>query len=211
MKNELWHVFGTISKKGWENRSSRFEPKNSWLSFSRGSGPPLMGLGISRTKRFVCSFVNVILTRQTCGQHSSRAAESKHRALGNHFSKRICDMFLISKCKGDWDLGLCTTSVLAFGDPKCNGKIRFFLFRNTFFFLGFCHCAADLKTQVTKWCTDPDPGFLYILIWRWGWASGSFARLVVDQSRRFDFLTQFQFRTRSAERALTCGTVNAER
>ena len=30
-----------FSKKGLENRSSRFEPKNSWLSFSRGSGPPL--------------------------------------------------------------------------------------------------------------------------------------------------------------------------
>jgi len=40
-KNEPLHVFGTISKKGLENRSSRFEPKNSWLSFSRGSGPPL--------------------------------------------------------------------------------------------------------------------------------------------------------------------------
>jgi len=50
------------------------------------------GLGISRTsadsqwnpvynvvkmKRFVGSFINVILTRQTCGQSSSRAAESK--------------------------------------------------------------------------------------------------------------------------------------
>ena len=30
-----------FQKKGLENRSSRFEPKNSWLSFSRGSGPPL--------------------------------------------------------------------------------------------------------------------------------------------------------------------------
>jgi len=40
-KNEPWHVFDTISKKGLENRSSRFEPKNSWLSCSRGSGPPL--------------------------------------------------------------------------------------------------------------------------------------------------------------------------
>ena len=40
-KNESWHVFGTISKKGLENWSSRFEPKNSWLSFSRGSAPPL--------------------------------------------------------------------------------------------------------------------------------------------------------------------------
>jgi len=44
MKNELWHVFGTISTKGLENRSSRFEPKNSRLSFSRGSGPPLLFL-----------------------------------------------------------------------------------------------------------------------------------------------------------------------
>ena len=30
-----------FQKKGLENRSSRFEPKNSWLSFSRGSGPLL--------------------------------------------------------------------------------------------------------------------------------------------------------------------------
>ena len=30
-----------FQKKGLENRSSRFEPKISWLSFSRGSGPPL--------------------------------------------------------------------------------------------------------------------------------------------------------------------------
>jgi len=30
-----------FQKKGLENRSSRFEPKNSWLSFWRGSGPPL--------------------------------------------------------------------------------------------------------------------------------------------------------------------------
>ena len=40
-KNEPWHVFGTIPKKGLENRSSRIEPKNPWLSFSRGPGPPL--------------------------------------------------------------------------------------------------------------------------------------------------------------------------
>ena len=39
----------------------------------------------AETKRFVSSFVNVILTRQTCGQRSSRAAESKRRALGNGF------------------------------------------------------------------------------------------------------------------------------
>ena len=86
------------------------------------------------TKLFVCSFVHVILTRQTCGQRSSRAAETKHRALGNFFSEQICYMFLISKCSVDQDLGLCTISVLAFGEPQYNGKIRLFLRQNTFFF-----------------------------------------------------------------------------
>jgi len=56
---------------------------------------------VVETKRFVGSFVHVILMRQTCGQRSSRAAESKRRALGNYFSERICYMFLISKCRGD--------------------------------------------------------------------------------------------------------------
>jgi len=77
--------------------------------------------------------VNEILTRQTCGQRSSRAAESKHRALGNDFPERIRYMFLISKCRGDRDLGLRTTSVHAFGEPQINGKIQFFLCQNTFF------------------------------------------------------------------------------
>jgi len=81
---------------------------------------------VMETKRFVCSSVYVILTRQTCSQRSSRAAESNHRALGNYFkfSKRICYMSFISKCRGDRDLSQCTTSILAFGDPQCNGKIR---------------------------------------------------------------------------------------
>jgi len=69
---------------------------------------------VVETKRFVgsSSYVNVILTRQTCGQRSSRAAKRKRQALGNDFSERICYMFLISKFRGDWDPGLCTTSVL---------------------------------------------------------------------------------------------------
>ena len=36
----------------------------------------------------------------------------------------------------------------------------------TLFFPGFCHCAADLATQVPKLCTDLNLGFLYILILR---------------------------------------------
>ena len=60
---------------------------------------------VVETKRFVGITENMILTRQTCGQRSSRAEESKRRALGNYFSERVCYMFLISKCRGDWDLG----------------------------------------------------------------------------------------------------------
>jgi len=57
--------------------------------------------------QFVGSTLNVMLTRQTCGQRLSKAAESKHRALGNYFSEQICYVFLTLKCRGDWDLGLC--------------------------------------------------------------------------------------------------------
>ena len=56
---------------------------------------------IVETNRFVISAVHVILTRQTCGQRSSKAAESKRRALGNYFSEQIRHMFLIPKCRGD--------------------------------------------------------------------------------------------------------------
>jgi len=66
------------------------------------------------TKRFVGSFVHVILTRQTCGQRSSKAAESKRRALGKYSFERIYYMFLMSQCRGDRDLCLYTTSGLAF-------------------------------------------------------------------------------------------------
>jgi len=79
---------------------------------------------VAETKRFVGSFVHVILTRQTCCQRSSKVAESKRRALGNYFSERICYMFRISKCRRDRDVGLCTTSVLAFGKPMRSGDFR---------------------------------------------------------------------------------------
>ena len=78
----------------------------------------------TENQKFVSSFVNMILTRQTCGQRSSRAAESKRRALGNYFSERICYVFLISKCRGDRNLGLWTTSGLAFGEPWRCGNLQ---------------------------------------------------------------------------------------
>ena len=48
---------------------------------------------VVETKRFVGSFLNVILTRQSCGQRSSRSAESKRRSIGKYFCKRVCYMF----------------------------------------------------------------------------------------------------------------------
>jgi len=42
---------------------------------------------VVEAKRFVSSFVHVILMWQTCGQRSSKAAESKRQALGNYFSE----------------------------------------------------------------------------------------------------------------------------
>jgi len=56
---------------------------------------------------------NVILTRQTSGHRSSMAAGSKRRALAFYFSMRIWYMFLTSKCRVEWDLGLCSCPVLA--------------------------------------------------------------------------------------------------
>ena len=40
-KSEPKSYFSPDQKKGSESRSSRFEPKISLISFSRGSGPPL--------------------------------------------------------------------------------------------------------------------------------------------------------------------------
>jgi len=68
---------------------------------------------VVETKQIVGTNSNVILTRQTCGQRSGMAAVSKHRAIAFYFSVRIYYMFLMSKCRGKSDLGLCMTSVLA--------------------------------------------------------------------------------------------------
>jgi len=105
----------------------------------------------------------MILTWQTCGQRSSRVAESKRRALGNYFSDRICSCSQyqnveeteIQVCAQLRDLRLENRSAVATsGKTTCfdAGKI------------GFCHCSAVLQTQVPKLYTDLDLCILYILI-----------------------------------------------
>jgi len=56
---------------------------------------------------------NVILTRQTYGQRSSIVAGSKCRALAFYCFVEIWYVFPKSKCRGESDLGLCTSPVLA--------------------------------------------------------------------------------------------------
>jgi len=68
---------------------------------------------VVETKQFVGSNLNVILTRQTCGQRSSRAAAGQRQALETYFYGQIYYKFFISKCRGDQDLGLYTFWVLA--------------------------------------------------------------------------------------------------
>ena len=77
-----------------------------------------------KTKRFVGSSVNVILTRRTCSQRSSSSAERKRRALENYFPERICYMFLIPKCRRDRDLVRVTFWLLAKRGPLLNHDFR---------------------------------------------------------------------------------------
>ena len=132
---------------------------------------------IVETKRFVGSNVNVILTRQTCGQRLSTVAESNRWALEKHFSERICYIFLISKYRGYWNLGLCTLCVLAKREPLRNGDFRTNLVSPAEIFR-ICHCAAVLFSQVTKKCTDLDVSLFNILI------SGTYGRF----ARKHNFL-----------------------
>ena len=50
-------------------------------------------LFVVETNQIASSNSNVILTRQTCGQRSRKAARGKRRALAFYFSVLICCMF----------------------------------------------------------------------------------------------------------------------
>jgi len=78
---------------------------------------------VVETKQFVCSYSNVILTQQTCGQRSSMSAGSKHPVLKIYVSLRIWYIFLMSKCRGDSDLGLCIFGVVEYKGLLRNGRI----------------------------------------------------------------------------------------
>jgi len=80
------------------------------------------------TNQLFCSNSNVILTRQTYGHRSSRVAGSNCLALAFWFSVRIW----ILKCRGQSDLGLWMTSVLAKRTRLQSADIRRILRPNMF-------------------------------------------------------------------------------
>ena len=63
-------------------------------------------------------------------------------------------MFLISKCRGDRDLGLCTTLVLVFGEPQRSGDFREKKFVSTQEKSDF----AIAQHEDPKMCTDIELG-----------------------------------------------------
>ena len=78
-------------------------------------------------KRNNCLIVisNDILTRQTCGNARAGVSGSKRQALAFYFSLRILYVFLLSICKGDWDLfWLMLRSVCEFGTCKENAAAQ---------------------------------------------------------------------------------------
>ena len=90
---------------------------------------------VVKTKWFVRSNVNVILTLQNSSQYSSRAAGSKRIALQIYFYERVCHMFLMSRCRGGWDLWLCTFFGYLRKDNRCTmPNSNFFPRAKHFFF-----------------------------------------------------------------------------
>jgi len=59
---------------------------------------------------------------------------SKRWALENYLNAQICCVFLLSIWRGDIDLEMFILCVLAYRDLLRNGRFRFFLRPNTFFF-----------------------------------------------------------------------------
>jgi len=82
-KNLLDYLFGGFLRWGWVFlERTRILDGIQFTTY-------FIEIFVVEMKRFVGSCVHVILPRQTCGQRSSRAAESKRRALENYFRANL--------------------------------------------------------------------------------------------------------------------------
>jgi len=115
---------------------------------------------------------NVILKRQTCGHGSSRVAESKRRALPFYFSVQIWCVFLMSKCRGELDLGLCMTSVRAKRMRLRNADFRRVLRPNTFSNRKLALCSRILFARTEVMCRPRSDSPLHFDM-GWLWLVGS--------------------------------------
>jgi len=104
---EIWPFLNSLLEKWvWES-GPKIDPATGV------SGMRFIEFVLVKTKRFVGSTINVLLTQHTCGQRSSMSARSKRWALVFYFAVWIWYMFPISNCRGESNLYLCTTSGLA--------------------------------------------------------------------------------------------------
>ena len=114
----------------------------------------------------------------SCAERALWCRDSKRRALGNYFPVWIYYDFLMSKCRGDWDLCQCFFSFLSFFHPFSDGKIRLFLRANRVFFRKSLVQRFSFRKYPKK-CTDLDLSLLYILV------SGTYSKF----ARKNNFLS----------------------
>ena len=81
---------------------------------------------------FLSALLSLVISKTGRSERSAGALDTALRdgvdvvreAIGNKYCVRICYMFLISRCRGDWGLGLCTTSGPAFGELQRSGDFQ---------------------------------------------------------------------------------------
>jgi len=101
---------------------------------------------IVETNQLVGTHSNVISTWQTCSQRSSMVA---NRAPAFHFPMRIWCIFRMIKCRGEWDLGLCTLFRYLQKEGSCtvaNLDLKIFVAAKC---VWNRHCVAAFSLQVT--------------------------------------------------------------
>ena len=102
----IWRIPNPTLRQGWvfSKRTCVF----SGIQFTRH----FIEFVVVETKHIVSSNKRD-LEAANLRQLSGMAAGGKRRAIAFHVSVRIFYVFLVSKCRGESDLGLCTTSGLA--------------------------------------------------------------------------------------------------
>ena len=124
----LWYLDLYTYVSGWIGYFSNERGFSAQSSLQRISSNFFL-----KTKRFVCSSVNVILMRQTCGQRSSWAVESKRRAPDNYFPEWIAISFQSQNVK---ETEISVGALFGYLQKKncCTMPIsNFFCGRNMFF------------------------------------------------------------------------------